>query len=144
MGIVSDIFTWWNGTTLSTRLYTKRHGVLVGEDASGNKYYEDKKAIREDVRPGAKAGKSAGPARRRRWVIYPGLAEASKVPPEWHGWLHYILDEPPGHDYQNRAWQKPHAENKTGTPDAYRPAGSILATHRRRPGAPDYEPWRAE
>jgi len=144
MGLLSDIFTWWNGATLSTRLYTKRHGVLAGEDAYGNKYYEDKKAIREDVKPGGKSRKSGEPGRRRRWVVYTGVAEASKVPPEWHGWLHYILDEPPGHDYQARAWQKPHMENKTGTPDACRPAGSILASHRRRPGAPDYEPWQAE
>ncbi len=144
MGLLSDIFTWWNGATLSTRLYTKRHGVLIGEDTNGNKYYEDKKAIREDVRPSEKSYKGAGEGRRRRWVVYSGLAEASKVPPEWHGWLHYILDEPPGHDYQTRAWQKPHVENMTGTPDAYRPAGSILAPHRRRAGAPDYEPWQAE
>ena len=34
-------------------------------------------------------------ARKRRWVIYNGYAEASKVPPDWHGWLHYTFDEPP-------------------------------------------------
>jgi NADH:ubiquinone oxidoreductase subunit len=131
MGFFSDLFTWWNGATLSTRLYTSRHGGLIGEDGFGNKYYEDKDRI--------------GPAGKpRRWVIYNGEAEASKVPPEWHGWLHYIFDEPPGHDYQAKSWQKPHVENRTGTPGAYRPAGSILNPQRRRFGTTDYEPWRAE
>jgi NADH:ubiquinone oxidoreductase subunit len=131
MGFLRDLFTWWNGATLSTRLYTARHGALVGQDSFGNSYYEDKRDI--------------GPAgRRRRWVIYGGDTEASRVPPEWFGWLHYIVDEPPGHDYQPKGWQKPHVENRTGTPGAYRPAGSILNPQRRRPAAPDYEPWRAE
>jgi NADH:ubiquinone oxidoreductase subunit len=66
------------------------------------------------------------------------------VPPEWHGWLHYILDEPPSAGYQPKSWQKPHQENKTGTAEAYRPVGSILNPTRRRPAAPDYEPWQAD
>jgi NADH:ubiquinone oxidoreductase subunit len=131
MGLFSDIFTWWNGATLSTRLYTSRYGRLIGEDGFGNKYYEDKTGV--------------GPAGlARRWVIYTGDAEASKVPPEWHGWLHYSLDEPPGNDYQAKSWQKPHIANRTGSADAYRPTGSILNPQRRRPAAPEYEPWRAE
>jgi NADH:ubiquinone oxidoreductase subunit len=131
MGLISDLFTWWNGTTLSTRLYTRRHGRFVGEDRFGNRYYEDKRDM--------------GPAKRpRRWVIYRGLAEASKVPPEWFGWLHYIVDEPPAKDYQARPWEKPHVENRTGTPAAYRPAGSVLSPRRRRVLTPDYEPWRPE
>jgi NADH:ubiquinone oxidoreductase subunit len=131
MSLISDLFTWWNGATLSTRLYTSRHGRFVGEDGAGNKYYEDKSVI--------------GPAgKARRWVIYVGDADASKVPPEWFGWLHYSLDEPPGNEYQAKSWQKPHVPNRTGTPDAYRPAGSILNTQRKRVATPDYEPWRAE
>lgn len=131
MGFFSDIFTWWNGATLSTRIYTSRHGSFVGEDGGGNKYYQDMDNI--------------GPAGRpRRWVIYKGEADASKVPPEWHGWLHYVIDEPPAADYQAKSWQKPHVENRTGTPGAYRPAGSILNAQRKRFGAGDYEPWRAE
>jgi NADH:ubiquinone oxidoreductase subunit len=131
MSLFSDLFTWWNGATLSTRLYTSRHGRLIGEDGFGNKYYEAKSGI--------------GPAgKARRWVIYPGDTDASQVPPEWFGWLHYTFDEPPGNDYQAKSWQKPHIANRTGTPDAYRPTGSILNQQRRRVSAPDYEPWRAE
>jgi NADH:ubiquinone oxidoreductase subunit len=131
MSLLTDIFTWWNGATLSTRLYTKRHGRAMGEDSAGNLYFEDKTGV--------------GPAGKpRRWVMYNGEAEASKIPPEWHGWLHYIVDEPPSNAYQAKAWQKPHIENKTGTAEAYRPTGSILNPARRRPAAPDYEPWQAE
>ena len=38
---------------------------------------------------------------RNRWVVYNGAAqhwrnqEPSTVPPEWHGWLHYITDANP-------------------------------------------------
>lgn len=131
MSLISELFTWWNGATLSTRLYTSRHGRFIGDDAAGNKYYEDKSGV--------------GPAGKpRRWVVYTGYADASKVPPEWFGWLHYSLDEPPGNDYQAKSWQKPHIPNRTGTPDAYRPAGSILNAQRKRVSTPDYEPWRAE
>ncbi|MGB0087018.1 MAG: NADH:ubiquinone oxidoreductase subunit NDUFA12 [Rhodomicrobiaceae bacterium] len=131
MGLFNDLFTWWHGTTLSTRLYTQKHGRFIGEDGFGNKYYEDKSGL--------------GPAGRpRRWVIYNGEAEASKVPPEWHGWLHYIVDEPPSSGYQPKSWQKPHVENRTGTAEAYRPPGSILNPTRRRVAAPDYESWRPE
>ena len=30
----------------------------------------------------------------RRWVIYRNLAEASQMPPDWHGWMHYMVDTP--------------------------------------------------
>ena len=81
MSLLSDIFTWWNGTTLSTRLYTKYKGQLVGEDSSGNKYYTEKKTDKETQAP------------VRRWVIYNGVAEATKIPPEWFAWLHHISDD---------------------------------------------------
>ena len=42
-------------------------------------------------------------------------AEASRVPPEWHAWLHYTTDAPLPDDGR-RAWQKPHQANMTGTP----------------------------
>ena len=59
----------------------------------------------------------------RRWVIYRNLAEASQIPPEWHGWMHYLVDTPPTEEnYVPRPWQKPHRMNMTGTPQAYRPS----------------------
>src|SRR5216683_1057162 len=71
----------------------------------------------------------------RRWVLYNGLAEASKVGPDWHGWLHHTFDLPPTEETVTpRPWWKPHRPNLTGTPDAYRPSGSTLA-HGHRPPA---------
>ena len=78
-------------------------------------------------------------------MTYTGYADPSKVPPEWHGWLHYTIDTPPTEEkYQPKPWQKPHRPNMTGTPEAYRPAGSILGTGHRPKATGDYKPWRPE
>ncbi|SEW20389.1 NADH:ubiquinone oxidoreductase subunit [Cognatiyoonia koreensis] len=127
MGLMNSInrfFTWWNGQTYGTMLWTWRKGHKVGEDAQGNVFYRN-------------ADDS------RRWVIYNGEAEASKVAPEWHGWLHRTWEEPPTEsDLKHKPWEKPHQENLTGTALAYAPAGSL----RRVDPAPraDYEAWSPE
>ena len=132
MSLISDLFTWWNGATLSTRLYTNARGKFVGEDDRGNRYYQD-----------AKGKGTAG--RPRRWVIYKGYAEASKVSPDWFGWLHYTVDTPPAEDaYHARPWQKPHVENMTGTTLAYHPPGSLVGELRLPKSDGDYQPWSAE
>ena len=128
MGILSTInsvLTWWNGATLNTRLYTRRKGIKVGEDEVGNMYYRN-------------ADDS------KRWVIYNGEAEASKVTASWHGWLHRTFDDVPADKpLPRKTWEKPHQENLTGTAMAYAPAGSIRAA-----AAPverrDYEAWSPE
>ena len=116
--------TWWNGQTLNTQLFTWRKGLKVGTDAQGNTFYKNK----DDS---------------KRWVIFNGEAEASRVDPEWHGWLHRTWDEPPTEKpLVNKSWQKPHQENLTGTAMAYAPAGSI---RRAQPAArADYEAWTPE
>ena len=121
MGILAQLFTWWNGQTIATRLFTARKGTRVGEDGQGNVYYQ-----------------SGGG--ERRWVIYNGAIEASRVAPEWHGWLHHTWQEPPTKAPPSRKpWEKPHVPNLTGTGSAYRPKGSILT---QRPVTPtDYEAW---
>jgi NADH:ubiquinone oxidoreductase subunit len=125
------IFTWWNGQTFGTQLWTWRFGELVGEDEQGNRYFRTK---------GGKIDPSLG--FERRWVIYNGYAEASRVPPSWHGWLHHTVDVPPTAEaYTPREWEKPHVPNLTGTPGAYRPPGSTLASGRRPAATGDYEPW---
>jgi len=78
-------------------------------------------------------------------VTYTDLADPSKVPPEWHGWLHYTVDTPPTEEkYTAKPWQKPHRPNMTGTPAAYRPAGSILGAGQRPRATGDYKPWQPE
>ncbi len=127
-----QFFTWWNGQTIGTRFSTWRAGEKVGTDEAGNVYYRSK---------GGRKDKALG--RERRWVIFNGEAEASAVPPGWFGWLHHTTDILPTDEaYTPREWQKPHKPNMTGTPDAYRPKGSILAAGERPPATGDYQPWR--
>jgi NADH:ubiquinone oxidoreductase subunit len=127
MGIVSKIlrlFTWWDGQTLNTQLFTWRKGIRVGEDAQGNVFYHN-------------ADKS------RRWVIFNGEAEASRVGPEWHGWLHYTFDDlPTDKPLPRKAWEKPHQKNLTGTAMAYAPAGSLRQA--QPADRKDYEAWSPE
>jgi len=118
-------FTWWNGQTFGTQLWTARFGAYVGDDEFGNRYYRTN---------GRKIDPMLG--FERRWVIYNGVAEASCVPPAWHGWLHHTVDELPSEvQVTPRSWWKPHRPNLTGTPAAHRPTGSTLAQG-RRPKAP--------
>ncbi|MEM9523850.1 MAG: NADH-ubiquinone oxidoreductase subunit NDUFA12 family protein, partial [Pseudomonadota bacterium] len=72
-----------------------------------------------------------------------GEAEASRVAPEWHGWLHHTWDQPPTKaPPKNKSWEKPHEENLTGTVLAYAPPGSIR--HRTPMSRSDYEAWRPD
>ncbi|WP_425082169.1 NADH:ubiquinone oxidoreductase subunit NDUFA12 [Ruegeria arenilitoris] len=127
MGILNTLLravTWWNGATLNTQIYTARKGVKVGEDNEGNVFY-----------------KNANDS--KRWVIFNGEAEASRIDPDWHGWLHRTWDEPPtDKPLQHKSWEKPHQENLTGTALAYAPAGSL---RRQDPvERKDYEAWSPE
>jgi NADH:ubiquinone oxidoreductase subunit len=124
--------------TIGTRIMTWLRGELVGTDPTGNRYYRDK-SQRKLQRGGGRF------SREKRWVVYKGAAEASRVPPEWHGWLHHTVDElPEASGRPKYAWQKPHQPNLTGTPDAYRPPGSLFRGGHRAAAAGDYEPWKPE
>jgi NADH:ubiquinone oxidoreductase subunit len=129
MGVFSEIFSWWGGNTWSNRLYTRFRGRLVGTDQFGNRYYVQSKGV----------GPLGVP---RRWVIFADGAEASSIAAEWHGWMHFTTDVPPPEEtYAAQPWQKPHEMNGTGTPRAYRPSGSILASGERPKATGDYKPW---
>ena len=120
-------------TTFGTRLLTWLRGEPVGSDEYGNSYYRLKGA-RPTVRGGGRF------SRERRWVIYNGEPEGSKVPPEWHAWLHHMVNEVP-QPRQRYPWEKPHQPNLTGTPQAYHPPGSVLRGGHRPRATGDYEPW---
>ena len=118
MGLLTKIFTWWDGATIGTSLWS-----------AGNVYYEAKK-------PDGVFGY------KRRWVIYSGANDSSRVPPEWHGWLHHQVGDAPDRALEPvRAWQKPAKANVTGTRDAYRPSGSLDAGGVRAAATGDYEAW---
>lgn len=99
---------------------------FVGTDSFGNKYY--------------KAKPRKGYKHERRWVIYKGAVEASKIPPEWHGWMHHQTDKIPSSDTESfrRKWQKPHHQNLTGTNESYHPHDN---SKQRSNMTGDYEAW---
>lgn len=123
---LAELFIWWHGQTMGMRVKTWLKGQFVGSDEVGNRYYRDKKT-------------------NRRWVIYNGPAEASTIPPGWHGWMHHRVDTPPSEEHYNaRNWQKPHKQNLTGTAGAYRPDGSLLNSKDRPKVTGDYDAWSPE
>ena len=130
LNFLKSIFTWWNGATLGARFHIGRRGLFVGQDSAGNRYFE------------ARDNSDSYDGRKRRWVIYQGYADASKVPPDWHGWLHYTFDEPPTvAPFRLKAWEKDHLPNMTGTIHAYRPQGSLARGGERQKATGDYEAW---
>ena len=74
--------------TAITHVLTWLRGEQVGEDSDGNVYYQERR-IPEG-------------RRRRRWVVYNGPDEASRIPPEWHAWLHYTVDRNSGPEQNDR------------------------------------------
>lgn len=114
--------------TIGTRLYTFLHGRCVGKDAFGNRYYTERGSVKG--------------RRAKRWVIYKGTPEASKVPALWHAWLHYTMDALPEQlSMPQYDWQKEHAPNLTGTAGAYVPPGHIHRGAKRDSSSSDYEAW---
>ncbi|MBE9604069.1 NADH:ubiquinone oxidoreductase subunit NDUFA12 [Acetobacteraceae bacterium H6797] len=109
------------------RLITPLTNRKVGTDRFGNSYFESRKP-------------KYGYSRMRRFVIYKGAADASKVPPEWHAWLHYTVDEPLP-EVKKYPWIKEHRPNPTGTALAERPFGHDYEGGKRRTTAGDYEAW---
>ena len=131
--VLRDIFTWWFGATIGARNQIRRAAQLVGHDDFGNAYFEstDKRFDYD--------------GRNRRFVIYKGYADASKVPAEWHGWLHHTFAEPPTREpLKRRSWELDHQPNLTGTIWAWRPKGSLARGGERQPATADYEPWTPE
>ncbi|HLJ64295.1 MAG TPA: NADH:ubiquinone oxidoreductase subunit NDUFA12 [Stellaceae bacterium] len=124
--------------TIGTRLYTWLKGELVGADQFGNRYYRERGQ-------GALQRGGGRFSREKRWVLYQGEAEASRVPPQWHAWLHHSSDVTPAQSGRRAyPWEKEHVPNRTGTAAAYRPPGSVVRGGHRQAAAGDYEPWKPE
>ena len=115
--LLNKIFTWWNQDTFGTRIKTILFGKLVGKDSQGNKYYESKDG--------------------KRWIIYSGTVDASKIPIEWYSWIHFMPNKiQKNHDLKKYDWQKPHQPNLTGTSAAYYPNKNKNATEKK------YKTWK--
>ena len=115
------IFTWWHKQTLGTFIYTLFFGKFVGMDQFGNKYYSNSK--------------------EKRWVIYKNEIESSKIPPEWHTWIHSSMLKKPIQNSNKFVWQKEHEENLTGTEKAYNPDGSLKFNLKKI--NKKYESWKS-
>ena len=130
MGINLNPFTWWNGATIGTMIYGLRGKRQVGEDDLGNTYWE---------------GGTTPQGTTRRWVIYKGANDTSRVPPDWFSWLHHqIADVPDQSLPAPRQWQKPAVPNMTGTALAYRPSGALEKGGHRASATGDYEAWSTD
>ena len=126
MGFFGKIFTWWDGATVGTAWFTRRHGRQVGTDGYGNVYYEAKKG-------------------NKRWVIYNGSNDASRIPPDWYSWMHHQIDGLPEESLPPAPkFLKEPMPNRTGTPDAYRPAGALERGGQRAAASGDYQAWTPE
>ncbi len=88
----------------------------IGVDEFGNSYYQDKSG--------------------KRFVVYKGIAEPSKIPSQWHSWIHYSSDIAPVNIKTDKfSWQKIHLPNLTGTKNAYSPQSSTKETKK-------YKAWK--
>ena len=120
LNILKLIFTWWHRQTFGTFIYTLFMGKYIGSDEFGNKYYTDSKG--------------------KRWVIYKNNIESSKIPPEWHLWIHHLTLKKPSDKINNFSWQKNYEENLTGTKRAYKPEGSLAMDQKKN--MKKYETWK--
>ena len=115
-----QIFIWWHKQTIGTFIYTLLTGKCVGNDEFGNKYYENSKG--------------------KRWAIYENTVESTKIPPEWHLWIHFLSSKKPSENTNKFKWQKKHEENLTGTEKAHKPDGSLASDSKKN--MKKYETWK--
>ena len=120
INFLKQIFTWWHKQTIGTFIYTLFTGKYVGKDQFGNKYYSNSK--------------------EKRWVIYKDKVESSRIPPEWHLWIHFLVKNIPNSNANKFPWQKEYEENLTGTKRAYKPEGSLSSESKK--DMKKYESWK--
>ncbi len=105
-------------------LFIKLSSTQIGSDQHGNKYYQSKYT---DFF-----------GRKRRYMIYNGMAEPSKAPAGWYSWLHHLRNDAPSRE-EKYEWQQERQPNLTGTILAYSPLGK--KTCRQKVSA-DYSAWK--
>ena len=120
MGFFKNLFTWWEGATLGTALFSAFNGSKVGEDSLGNRYFEGK---------------------GKRWVMYAGSNDVSRVPPEWYAWLTRQIDLVPDELPPPPKFLREATPNLTGTPAAYRTTGAMEKGVHLQAASGDYQAW---
>ncbi|HEY0627518.1 MAG TPA: NADH:ubiquinone oxidoreductase subunit NDUFA12 [Allosphingosinicella sp.] len=123
MGFFKNLFTWWEGASTGTRLTMWRGWSKVGTDMHGNTYYQSRKGD-------------------RRWVMYNGPNDTSRIPPEWYAWMHKQIEDVPDKALPPAPkFLREPTPNLTGTEQAYRPSGSLEKGGQRQAASGDYEAW---
>ena len=101
MGLFANAFTWWNGASWGTSIFSRRNGEEAGRDEAGNIYFRHRQE----------------PA--RRWVMYAGANDSSRVPPGWNAWLRGTIDGVPERALPpRRPFEQPAQANLTGSDQA--------------------------
>jgi NADH:ubiquinone oxidoreductase subunit len=95
-------------------------GTFKGCDDLGNKYYFLKKNT------------------KKRWVIFKGIEDPTKIPPQWYNWIHNIEDNPISDDTFYDWQTKNHKPNMTGTVARFSP----IKTNQHAKHKSGYSPWR--
>ena len=125
--LLKYLFTWWNGNTVGTKLFTFFKGKKVGEDYLGNSYFESKD-------------------QKNRWCIYSNQSEASRISPEWNGWLRFTSNNVPTDSIMTYEWQKRFGGNTTGLDSAYKPSNIKVGLSKDdlENYQSDYKAWKPE
>ena len=93
-----------------TNIILQFTSVKAGRDDLGNTYYIHR-------------WKKTPAGFKRRACIYKSIPEVSKIPPLWHMWITYATNQTPStqpsQKVPNKAWQKPHMANASGTKFKY-------------------------
>ena len=103
--------------------YSDEVAPLVGTDEFGNRYYEDFTGQNKN---------------QRRWVEYADVGkryptQVKKIAPGWHGWMHYMYDDPPREDNFVNPYYRSHKTPvfKTDHPEiSYKAKGHLLNENR--------------
>ena len=118
---ISNLFIWWNGQTIGTKIYTKLFGNFVGTDENGNNYFKSTDGS-------------------KRWINYKGVCDASSISPAWHSWIHKTTNKVPALKKDNLS--KSNSDNnytKTNISGKYHPNNSKDNSIFK-----DYESWKPE
>ncbi len=102
-------------------IYIVLFGKKIANDKFGNKYYMvfiDMLFIKIE----------------KRYVLYNGIKDSSKIPPEYNNWLMGNVDDIS--TLQTRAWVKSHLPNLSGTKLAYYPKEDNLNSKKKQAWKP--------
>lgn len=115
-----------------TRIHLIFFARFIGEDEYRNKYFQSNK--RKDYL-----------SRYKRFCIFNGKVEASKIPAEWHSWMHYNAEAPIS--YKKQFWMKSHTPVLTGTVYAFTPNSNSSTNIYEKTNAKknqNYTPWNGK